>query len=364
MAFPKTFEDNLIYNYWKKKGGSLFLEVPIGNDQDIWPRGSKVRRIDAIRVIGGSNKVYKPFDTETFKEVIKDKDVELIEAKETLCRYGYGQVVAGVDMFEKQYEAKSVKGLMLCERGDPALEIICKERNVEVHVSIDTRYNFQAETEPRDADRYSRRLREYHRILWSKPLPNGDFFRLESISRNQLYYKSKLEEFFLSSDRAVSTFSTWQRTKHIIKEIPKDRLDKFINLTETIGAITIWPSNRIGDNQTINGARGFNSKISDRLDLTLECIRRYYSDQESPLYDTLKRYDNFFKLFGNFKGYIDFFLFQDFVTNDYTSVKIAPPFDNFESMPVPKTFDEYIQYMEHTEELIGARNERIAKLEF
>jgi len=51
------------------------------------------------------------------------------------------------------------------------------------------------------------------------------------------------------------------------------------------------------------------------------------------------------------------------VTGDYTTVKIAPPFDNFESVPVPKTVDEYIQYMEATTELVKDRNKRIAKLE-
>ena len=226
-------------------------------------------------------------------------------------------------------------------------------------MTIDTTFNFQSETEPLDADRYSTRLQEYHRYLWSKPLPNGKMFDLEKVSNCQLYHKSDLGEFYLSSDRAVPTFSKWEKLKHIILQIPKDKLEYFQNITETIGGIVIWPSNRIGDNQTINGARGFNSKISDRLDLTLECIRRYYLNQESPLYETLKRYDNFFNLFEDFKGYVDSFLFQDAVSSDYTSVKIAPPFDNFQSSPVPNTVEEYKQYMDFTQDLVKARNERI-----
>lgn len=228
-------------------------------------------------------------------------------------------------------------------------------------MKIDTTYNFQAETEPLDADRYSSTLQEYHRILWSKPLPNGTMFELSKISNNQLYHKSDLGEFYLSSDRAIPTFSKWKKLEHIISQIPKDRLNNFINLAETIGGIIIWPSNRIGDNQTINGARGFNTLISDRLDITIECIRRYYLGQESPLYETFKRYDSFFRLFENFKGYIEFFLFQDAVSRDYSSVKIADPFENFESVPVPQTVDEYMQYMNYTEELIKARNKRIAR---
>lgn len=229
-------------------------------------------------------------------------------------------------------------------------------------MKIDITYNFQAETEPLDADRYSPTLQEYHRILWSKRLPNGNVFKLEKISNNRLYHKSDLGEFYLSSDRAIPTFSKWKKMEHIISQIPKKKLNNFINLTETIGGIVIWPSNRIGKDQTINGARGFNSLISDRLDLTIECIRRYYLNQESPLYDIFKKYDDFFRLFEDFKGYVDFFLLQDFVNSDYTKVNIAVPFDNFKSIPVPKTVDEYIGYMNYTEGLIKARNRRIEKL--
>lgn len=228
------------------------------------------------------------------------------------------------------------------------------------HTKIDVSRIFQAETGDRDADRYSSVLQEYHRILWSKPLPNGKMFELSKISQNRLHHKSDLGEFYLSSDRAVPTFSTWIKLKNIIAQIPKDKLRNFNNITETIGSIVIWPSNKIDGKPTLNIERGFNTKISDRLDLTIECIRRYYLNQDSPLYEALKRYERFFGLFGDFKGYVDFFLFQDAVTNDYSSVRIAPPFDNFETVPVPATVAEYVRYMNHTEELVKARNKRIA----
>lgn len=64
---------------------------------------------------------------------------------------------------------------------------------------------------------------------------------------------------------------------------------------------------------TINGARGFNQSIADRMDLTLECIRRYYVGQRSPLTETLARYPDFFGLFETFSGYVDFFLLDDLV---------------------------------------------------
>jgi hypothetical protein len=228
---------------------------------------------------------------------------------------------------------------------------------------INTSKNLQAETAPRDADRYSKTLQEYHRILWSKPLPNGVIFKLDPISRNRLYHKSDLGEFFLSSDRAVPSFSKWEKLKHITSKVPKKKIEKFLKLSNTIGGITVWPCNRIGYKLTINPARGFNRFISDRLDLSLECIRRYYLNEDSPLYETFELYNDFFQLFYNFKGYIDFFLFQDWVEDDYKSVKIAPPYDNFKSSPIPSSLDEYIEYLEFTEELIRSRNRRIEETE-
>lgn len=224
---------------------------------------------------------------------------------------------------------------------------------------IDVTYNFQSETEPLDADKYSKTLQEYHRILWSKPLPNGRKFELAKINQNRLYHKSELGEFTLSSDRAIATFSKWKKMSHIIELIPQVKITEFVNAAETIGAIMLWPSNRIGQMTTINGERGFNRKICDRLDLTIECIRRYYSGIPSPLYVVLNRYASFFNLFGDFRGYIDFFLLQDSVSADYSTVKISQPFDDFESQPIPKNIDEYIEYMENTIEFVKARNRRI-----
>ena len=231
--------------------------------------------------------------------------------------------------------------------------------------TIDVGFDFQQEAGfdragiQRDSDKYSPTLQEYHRILWSKPLPKGKMFELTKISSNRLFHKSELGEFYLSSDRAIATFSSWVKMKHIIDQIPARELKDFIRLTDTIGGIVIWPSNKINGFQTINGARGFNRQIVDRLDLTIECIRRYYLGESSPLYETFKRYDDFFHLFGDFKGYIDFFLLQDHVSEDYLSVKIAKPFDDFSSTPIPKTVDEYLLYMNATAELIQLRNQRI-----
>ena len=67
---------------------------------------------------------------------------------------------------------------------------------------------------------------------------------------------------------------------------------------------------------SMNQNKGTNRKISDRWDLTLECIRRYYNGEESPLYKTINRDKEFYDLFVDFKGYVDFFFLQDCVSED------------------------------------------------
>ena len=227
---------------------------------------------------------------------------------------------------------------------------------------IDTWTDFHDDAGGRDPDGYSPTLQEYHRILWSKPLPNGKAFTLDKIRQNRLFHKSDIGEFVLSSDMAVPSFTRRKRMQHIISQISPEVRNDFYRLTSTIGASLIWPGNRIGNKMTINGARGFNSRISDRLDLTIECIRRYYQNQHSPLYSTFKMYDSFFRLFENFKGYIDFFLLQDIVTGNYAKVKIALDFDDFRTSASPRSPDEYLTYVENTSSFVKARNTRISLL--
>ena len=86
---------------------------------------------------------------------------------------------------------------------------------------------------------------------------------------------------------------------------------------------------------TINVARGCHPRIKDRFDLTVECIRRHYLDEPSPLSDALARYADFFGLFGDFAGYVDFFHLQDLVNEDASAVKFFTPFEDFTASPLP-----------------------------
>ena len=121
----------------------------------------------------------------------------------------------------------------------------------------------------------------------------------------------------------------------------------------------IFPGNQITGQWSINQARGCTKSIADRFDLTLECIRRHYHEESSPMSDVLARYASFFKLFRNFRGYAEFFLLQDLVSTDFSAVKISEPFDNFRSSPIPSSVHQYTAYKTDAVAFIRARNGRI-----
>lgn len=121
----------------------------------------------------------------------------------------------------------------------------------------------------------------------------------------------------------------------------------------------IFPANQIQRKWTINQARGCLRRIGDRFDLTVECIRRHYDGGKSPLAETLNRYADFFGLFGDFQGYVDFFLLHDLLENGSDSVKFFLPFDDFNSSAAPRDRSAYDNYRARAVEFIGARNQRI-----
>jgi uncharacterized protein DUF6994 len=226
---------------------------------------------------------------------------------------------------------------------------------------IDTSFDFRTDTPPgKDPDACSPTLRQYHKLLWSKPLPSGRPFDLDDTVRGvYLHHRSALGEFFLSSDTVMPSFTRWGSLKPITELFTEQENEAFRTIGYTIGGMMVFPGNQIDRKQTINIARGFNRRIADRLDLTLECIRRHYLGQRSPLGDTLARYGEFFALFQDFTGYVDFFLLQDLVTEDCSTVTFFMPFDDFNTPSVPKDGDTYREYRRLSIEFIEARNRRI-----
>jgi len=229
---------------------------------------------------------------------------------------------------------------------------------------IDITFDFRSDTPgypKRDPDAVSPTLRKYHKILWSKPLPTGRRFALDDTTRwAYLHHQSEVGEFFLSSDTLNQSYGKNRRVAAVRRRIPQETLSHFRTLMYSIGNMIVFPGRRIGGKWTINQARGCNRSIGDRFDLTLECVRRHYVGESSPLADCLSRYADFFELFEGFQGYVDFFLLNDLVNADGSAVKFFLPFADFTGQsPYPGSLASFGAYLEKSTDFILARNQRI-----
>jgi hypothetical protein len=227
--------------------------------------------------------------------------------------------------------------------------------------TIDVNFDFRQDTpHGADPDAHSPTLRSYHRLLWSRPLPGGAAFALDdNYPKGYLQHRSPLGEFFLRSDTVIPSFRRERMLASIFEQMLTSEHDEFMRLTYTMGGMMVFPGNRVARAMTINGARGFHPRIKDRFDLTLECIRRHYTGDHSPLSEVLARYGRFFDLFESFQGFVEFFLLQDLVSADCSAVRFSAPFTEFTGSPVPATLEAYRRYRDLSAEFVAARNARI-----
>ncbi len=135
---PKTFEDHLLHEYWKQVGGLIYAEVEVGNSKrnTFWMKGSKSRFFDGVRLPSSDDweDGIHPFarNKSEFSERVVGQPVELIEIKGKLNRPVIGQALAGYDMFKKDYPSGKITNVVICKVRDPALEWVCKRRNIVV----------------------------------------------------------------------------------------------------------------------------------------------------------------------------------------------------------------------------------------
>ena len=228
-------------------------------------------------------------------------------------------------------------------------------------MEIDASFDFRRDSNGKDPDAYSPTLRSYHRFLWSKQLPIGERLEIEEIN-SALIFRFNMQTLKFGSDSISNSYIGTKKTAHLNGQIKQAEFEEFRDKGSTIGGYLIFPSEREGGKMTINGARGFNRKIADRFDLTLECIRLHYQRLEHPLEETFTSPINkfFFSLFIDFKGYVDFFLLQDLVDSQYDKVSFFTQVEKpFIKSPIPETAAEYREYKTNTLEFVRRRNQRI-----
>lgn len=227
---------------------------------------------------------------------------------------------------------------------------------------VDIAFDVRTDARGRDPDGHSATLRRYHRLLWSKPLPDGRQLELDE----QLRYSGPYGEGVLRSDAITHTYTNWTSPPPLVAardQLPAGRLTEFFDLGCTIGGYTIFPtSKRVGGKRqlSINQRRGMHPRIRDRIDLTLECIRRHYRGEASPLEKTLTAHDDFFTLFTDFDGYVGHFLLDDLVDEDKQHVAFLAPFHDFTTDGLPIDSSEvFEQYVDASMAFVRARNKRI-----
>jgi hypothetical protein len=242
-------------------------------------------------------------------------------------------------------------------------------------MSIDINYNFQEELNregrsTKDIDTYSRTLHQYHHCLWLKELPyKKGFFEIEKSKSKNGPFKFIFNDVVYTSDAIFHTFRNFKRKsmKTLIAAITKKDatyIESFHQQGNTIGGYVIFPGKKRNGKQTINQSRGFNSLLNDRFDLALECIRRFYlGEYNTPLGETLLVYKDFFELFTDFKGYVDFFLLNDLVSSDYKTIQFWHAFESFDESPsLPSNEAEYEVYRSNLINFVTKRNQRIQQL--
>jgi hypothetical protein len=222
---------------------------------------------------------------------------------------------------------------------------------------FDPKFDFRTDAgEGNDPDSFSPMLKEYHKLLWSKPLPGGDPFDLDDSKPGAyLHHLSPRGEFYLTSDTAMRSFLNYERMAEINARVSPSEWVEFDRVTYQMGGMMLFPGRQIHRRWTINQARGMNSRIADRLDLTVECIRQHYMGGSSPLAEVLSRYEDFLDLFEDFQGYVDFFLLQDLVSDDLSLVRFFMPLGE-SAYP---TLDTYQGYRESAIAFVQARNHRM-----
>ena len=135
---PTTPEDRLLVGYWEQVGGTIITEVNIGDaGPSRWPEGSSFRRLDGVRFDSEyRNEITKPtvFSSAQIQDIVDDRHVEIIEVKQRLNRPVIGQAIAGRDMFERDYMPRTVEPVVVCGKGDPSLEWVCRRNRIRVEI--------------------------------------------------------------------------------------------------------------------------------------------------------------------------------------------------------------------------------------
>lgn len=235
-----------------------------------------------------------------------------------------------------------------------------------------------------DPDAASGALAQTHAFLWSGRTgnPNDPDRRLDlTVSEKKDWYgyvlTDEISGLCLSSDTLVNGYR-WERKAvldgvilPLIREYGEAEYramqEDFVRTAYTIGGLTVFPYRP--KKESINSVRGMDTYLADRVDLTMEWIRRYYFGEKTDLSErtagVLEKNADFFALFGEgrdgFKAFVDFFFLNDLVSADYASVPVFFGDGGFTRGGFPQTPQEWLTWREKATAFVKARNARILR---
>lgn len=219
---------------------------------------------------------------------------------------------------------------------------------------IDIHFNVRTDSNGKDPDYASTTLKAYHKLLWSKPLPNGQIMELTNKDCSYLRWN----DMYFGSDTVIVSFmhARYKLRNYIIDSIPNfwDYREDYQKKSYTIAGTIIFPKHW----RSMNQERGCCRRICDRWDLTLECIRRFYAGEPTPLDKVMERDKAFYDLFVDFKGYVDFFFLQDCVDENY-NVKYWLDTPLWVSDPMPESVESYKFWIDKELDFVAKRGKRI-----
>lgn len=206
----------------------------------------------------------------------------------------------------------------------------------------------------KDPDKYSKKLYETLKCLYSKKLPNGEELLFSETPKIYGSYQLVIDGIEITNIKRFSSDYIGPSIPSAKKRNINDLIiGNYLKVARTIGGHVFWPVPDVKTKgQTINTARGGYNGFNDRIDLTLIDLQKYYNGfPDCKLINQYIDSEDWFSKFIDFKGFIDFFYLQDFVDENYQVVLIAPV-----DQPIPFDFESFIN---NNIAAISKRNSRI-----
>ena len=74
----------------------------------------------------------KRANAQDFEKAVAGAKAEVVEVKYSLDRVVLGQVIIGADLLAMEYAPAKIQQVVVCEVGDPVLELVCQKRGIKV----------------------------------------------------------------------------------------------------------------------------------------------------------------------------------------------------------------------------------------